>query len=94
MAINRLLEENPEWRGKLIFSFIGITNDIGYDYFGSLSDIRVLINKINYKFGKYGVDGNIIYFEEIVHRNLNLFKRLAFFVSSHVLMITAIRLIY
>jgi trehalose 6-phosphate synthase/phosphatase len=89
IAIEQFLIEEPQWRGKLIFSMIGISAlERGEDYRQTQHDVKVTVGRIN---REYGDGGTIIYFEERSEKDIRLPQRLAFFAGSDVLMITPTR---
>jgi len=89
-AIEQFMEENPKWLGKIVFVIIGISaKERADDYRNTLSDVLILTQRINEKFGS-----EVVYFEEREDRAMPLRRRLAFFAASHVLMITAPRCVF
>lgn len=93
MALDEFLEENPQWLGKVVFPFIGISaGERGQDYRQTQHDVRVLINRLNEKYSHCGV--NMFYFEERHDRDIRLAQRLSLFAASDILLMTATRQVY
>lgn len=89
IAIEQFLEEQPEWRDKLIFSIIGVTaHEREDDYRQTRHDVQVMVNSIN---NKYGHGDTVVWFEERSDKDIRLAQRLAFFAGSDILMITPTR---
>lgn len=89
IAIEQFLEEHEHWRGKLIFTLIGISAlERGEDYSQTQFDVMVRVNRINKKYGDGGI---VVHFEERKEKDIRLAQRLAFFAGSDVLMITPTR---
>jgi trehalose-6-phosphate synthase len=54
MAIDEFMRENPHWRGKIVFTIIGISaTERGLDYRLTQRDVQTYVNKLN---DEYGVD--------------------------------------
>lgn len=89
-AIDQFMEENPEWRGKLVFLLIGITaGERGVDYKLTTRDVRAYVDILN---AKYSVNGDVlIHFEERSDREIRLAQRLPLFGAADILMCTATR---
>jgi trehalose-6-phosphate synthase len=91
MAIDKFLEDNPRWRGKVAFSMVGITAmERADDYHQTLMEVKERVGAINSKWGNGEI---VVYFEERREKELNLVKRLGFFAGSDILLITPIRLV-
>jgi trehalose-6-phosphate synthase len=91
-AINRFLEENPQWQGKLVFTIIGVTAlERGGDYRQTQRDVIARVSNLNEKFTTDGIP--TVYFEERSERDIRLPQRLAFFGAADILMSTATRFI-
>eukprot|EP00981_Chlorochromonas_danica_P005361 scaffold1084_cov250-Ochromonas_danica.AAC.12 len=90
MAIDQFLEENPQYVGKVVFAFIGISaGERGQDYRQTQHDVRVLVGRLNEKYGQDG--GAMFYFEERHDKDIRLAQRLAYFSAVDILMMTATR---
>lgn len=91
MAIDKFLEDNPQWHSKVVFPFIGITaSERGQDYKQTLHDVKICVDNINEKY-KSTSNGPVIYFEEKNDREIRLSHRLAYFAVADVLLMTATR---
>ena len=91
IAIEMFLEEEPNWRGKVVFSMIGVSAlERGDDYRQTQHEVKVRVDRINSKFGSADCP-LVVYFEERKENDLRLGKRLSFFAGSDVLMITPTR---
>lgn len=91
MAIDKFMQENPQWHGKVVFPFIGITAaERGQDYRQTLHDVNIFVNQINEKY-KETSNGPVIYFAEKNDREIRLSHRLAYFAAADVLLMTATR---
>lgn len=91
MAIDRFLQENPDWVPKVVFALIGISaGERKQDYKQTIHDVRIFVNRINEKYHS-DAGGPIIYFEERNDKDIRLAQRLAFFAASDILLITATR---
>jgi trehalose 6-phosphate synthase/phosphatase len=90
MAIDRFLEENPEWIGKVVFALIGISaGERGIDYKQTVHDVKILVQRINEKY--LSTTPFVIYFEERSESNFRLAQRLPYFAASDVLLMAATR---
>ncbi len=93
MAIDRFLENNPQWVGKVTFALIGISaGERAQDYKQTVHDVRILVERINEKY-RPNDKGGIIYFEERLEKDIKLAERLAYFAVSDILLMTATRYI-
>jgi len=91
IAIDEFMQENPKWRGKLLFSIIGISApERGSDYRQTQRDVRIMVEQLNAKYAN-GPGDILVHFEERMEREMRLQQRLAFFGGSDILMITATR---
>ena len=89
LAIGEFMKENPQWRGKLLFTIIGVTaTERGMDYLQTLRDVNIMVSRLNAQYAT-GPNDAVVYFEEM--RDVALEDRLAFFAASDMLMITAPR---
>jgi trehalose 6-phosphate synthase/phosphatase len=91
MAIDRFLENNPRWVGKVLFTLVGISaGERGQDYKQTLHDVRILVDVINEKYASTEPKG-VIYFEERSEKDFRLSQRLPYFAASDILLMTATR---
>ena len=91
IAIEQFLEEEPQWRGKLLFSMIGVSAfERGDDYRQTQLDVKVRVARINSLYAQFEGD-TVVHFEERKEKDIRLAQRLAFFASADVLMITPTR---
>ena len=82
VAIEQFIEENPEWRGKIIFILIGITaRERGNDYLQTQNEVQILVKRINSRHISQ-TGGELVHFEERDDSEIHLRKRLAFFFRS------------
>lgn len=89
LAIDEFMAENPRWRGKLLFSIIGVTApERGIDYLQTLRDVTIMVARLNEKYST-GPGDQVVFFQE--KKDVPLDERLAFFGASDMLMITAPR---
>ncbi len=87
MAIDQFVGDNPSWRGKIVFTLIGVSAaERGQDYRQTQHDVQVLVARLNEKYGE-----QVVCFEERPEKDIRLEQRLAFFAASDMLMITATR---
>lgn len=90
-GIEKFLEANPKWHGKVVFVIIGLSaRENGEDYRGTQRDTNALVSRINGKFGS-SCCGDVVIFEEKEEGDFFLRRRLSFFAASDVLLITATR---
>ena len=90
-AIDAFFSENVQWRGKVMFSIIGISAiERGDDYRITRHDVNVLVKSLNKKYAISDSD-LCVYFEERHEKEFQLSTRLAYFSAADVLMITATR---
>ena len=91
VAIEQFIDENPEWRGKIVFILVGISaTERGNDYVQTQNEVQILVKRINSKhFSQTGCV--LVHFEERADSEINLRKRLAFFAASDVLLISSTR---
>ena len=91
MAVDRFLENNPNWIGKVVFTLIGISaGERGQDYKQTVHDVRILVDRINEKFRPLDPTG-VIYFEERPERDFKLAQRLPYFAAADILLMAATR---
>jgi trehalose 6-phosphate synthase/phosphatase len=91
IAIEQFLDEEPHWRGKVVFTMIGVSaQERGDDYRQTQHEVKVRVDKINSKFATADCP-LVVYFEERKEHDLRLGKRLSFFAGSDILMITPTR---
>lgn len=91
MAIDEFMQENPKWRGQIVFTIIGISaHERKQDYHQTVHDVKLLVDRLNEKYGD-GQGDVLVYFEERLEKDVRLAQRLAFFAASDILMITATR---
>eukprot|EP01041_Mallomonas_annulata_P009119 gene9119-18891_t len=91
LAIEQLMQENPQWKGKLAFVMIGVSaGERASDYRQTQHDVKYLVNNINMKYSE-NESTPLIHFEEREERDISLVKRLAFFAASDILMVTPAR---
>lgn len=90
MGIERFLEANPQWEGKLAFPIIGISaKERQDDYLQTLYDTRLLVDRINKRHGT--PNDPVVYFEERADGSMSVIERLSFFASADVLIIASPR---
>ena len=101
-AIDKFMEDHPQWLGKIVFTLIGISaSERGSDYQQTLHDVNIVVRDLNKKYA-FNTNSNsneqssyqLIYFEERADKDIRLRQRLEFFASADILMITAARYIY
>jgi trehalose 6-phosphate synthase/phosphatase len=91
ICIDQFLEENPEWRGKVSFSIIGISaSERGDDYRITVRDVKIMAKAINAKYSS-GPGDFVVHFEERSERDFNLAHRMAYFSACDMLLVTATR---
>lgn len=89
IAIDEFMQDNPQWRGKLLFSIIGITApERGSDYLQTLRDVNIMVKRLNEQYAT-DPDDLLVYFDE--KKDMPIDERLAFFGAADMLMITAPR---
>lgn len=92
MAISQFLDENPQWRGKLVFALCGVTaGERGRDYKQTLHDVKILVNSLNAEYAGSDPNDKLVYFEERHEKDIRLLHRLSFFAAADILLITATR---
>jgi len=91
MAIDQFMSANVSWRGRIVFSIIGISaQERGQDYYQTRSDVKSLVESLNRKY--VNADGSLlVVFEERAEKDIRLAERLSFFAAADILMITATR---
>ncbi len=91
VAIEQFMEENPKWRGKIVFIIIGISaRERGDDYLQTQNEVHLLVKRMNSK--HVSQTGSVlVHFEERDDSEIHLRKRLAFFAASDVLLISSTR---
>ena len=92
MAIDQFMEENPQWRGKIVFTLIGISaGERGQDYRQTQHDVKIVVRELNLKYLSSAHQDPLIFYEERLEKDMRLAQRLPFFAAADVLMITATR---
>ena len=90
MAIDEFMAENLNWKGKIIFTLIGISaSERGQDYVQTQHDVKILVDHLNKKYGD--ASGPLVIFEEMHDKDIRLARRLAYFAASDILLMTATR---
>jgi trehalose 6-phosphate synthase/phosphatase len=90
-GIEKFLEANPKWHGKVVFVIIGLSaRENGEDYRCTQRDTNAFVSRINGKF-RPSCGGDVVIFEEQEEGDVFLRRRLSFFAASDVLLITATR---
>jgi trehalose 6-phosphate synthase/phosphatase len=90
LGIEQFLQDNPDWKDDVVFTILGVSaKERGNDYRQTLSDVKLLVARINRAFGS--VDCPAVYFEERSDRELGLMERLSYFAAGDVLLNTAVR---
>ena len=89
-AIELFMKENPSWKGKIVFSIIGISaHERGEDYHQTQADVLHRVTSLN---KLYTVDDiPLVYFEERLERDIRSAQRLAYFAAADILMSNATR---
>lgn len=73
---------------NIVFALIGIPAlERGDDYRQTLSDVTIMVNRINHMYGDPSAGYLPIYFVEKSEKNVKLTQRLAFFAAANVLMV-------
>eukprot|EP00607_Mallomonas_marina_P007269 CAMPEP_0182418418 /NCGR_PEP_ID=MMETSP1167-20130531/2856_1 /TAXON_ID=2988 /ORGANISM="Mallomonas Sp, Strain CCMP3275" /LENGTH=1137 /DNA_ID=CAMNT_0024592623 /DNA_START=42 /DNA_END=3455 /DNA_ORIENTATION=+ len=91
-AIEELMAENPQYRGKLAFVIIGVSaEERQTDYQQTRHDVSIIVSRINKKYSIEGDSVPVVHFEERDDRSIALEQRLAFFAAADILISSALR---
>eukprot|EP00600_Ochromonadales_sp_CCMP1393_P004943 CAMPEP_0174970528 /NCGR_PEP_ID=MMETSP0004_2-20121128/9438_1 /TAXON_ID=420556 /ORGANISM="Ochromonas sp., Strain CCMP1393" /LENGTH=1105 /DNA_ID=CAMNT_0016220279 /DNA_START=122 /DNA_END=3439 /DNA_ORIENTATION=- len=92
MAIDQFMEENDHWKGKIVFTLVGISaNERGQDYRQTQHDVKLVVQQLNDKYAVPDSAIPLIHFEERLDKDIRIAQRLPFFAVADILMITATR---
>lgn len=93
VSIEKFLEENEKWRGKVVFPIIGISaKERGEDYRQTQTDVKLIVQRINRRFSDPSKpDDLVVYFDERAEIDMGMPQRLAFLSVADVLLISSVR---
>ena len=93
ISIEKFLEENEKWRGKVVFPIIGISaKERGEDYRQTQTDVKLIVQRINRRFSDPSKpDDLVVYFDERAEIDMGMPQRLAFLSVADVLLISSVR---
>jgi trehalose-6-phosphate synthase len=86
LTLESFLDENPYWRGKIVFVLVGISNqERGNDYLDTQHDVITLVSSINKKYPGF------IIFEEHKESDMKLAQRVPLLTVTDILLISCAR---
>ena len=92
IAIELLLDENPNLIGKVCFSLVGLSaKERADDYLQTQHDVKSTTQRLNAKYLSATNIKPVIYFEEKTELEFSLPHRIAFYQASHIFMSIAPR---